>query len=164
MCNIKALSLLVQKLWSRLSFFPKVGQKSRSRSRGKAFCFQQKGPATRNTHVKYESLISFGSKVITKVKFFQKKVKSQGQGHEVKNYGIDRKVLPQEIHKWNMKTWSLLVQKLWPRLSFFKSRSKVKVKVTKSKFLVLTERSSHKEYTWVILKLYLLLLKSYCQG
>ena len=32
-----------------------------------------------------------------------------------------------------MKSLSLLVQKLWQRLSFFKSRSKVKVKVTKSK-------------------------------
>ena len=26
-------------------------------------------------------------------KFFEKKVNSQGQGHEVKNFGIDRKVL-----------------------------------------------------------------------
>ena len=50
----------------------KAGQKSRSRSRGKKICFQQKGLATRNTHVKYESPISFGSKVIAKVKFFQK--------------------------------------------------------------------------------------------
>ena len=40
-----------------------------------------------------------------------------------------------------MKALSLLFQKLWPRLSFFKSRSKFKVKVTKSKILVSTERS-----------------------
>ena len=72
MCNIKALSLLVQKLWSRLIFFSKVGQKSRSRSQGKNFWFQQKGLATTNTHVKYDSPISFGSKVMAKVKFFQK--------------------------------------------------------------------------------------------
>ena len=39
--------------------------------------------------MKYESPISFSSKVIAKVKFFQKKIKSQGQGHEVKNFGID---------------------------------------------------------------------------
>ena len=71
MCIIKALSILVQKLWSRL-IFSKVGQTSRSRSRGKTFYFQQKGLATRNTHVKYESPISFGSKVMAKVKFFQK--------------------------------------------------------------------------------------------
>ena len=97
MFNIKALSLLVQKFWSRLSFFKSnlVSQKSRSRSPGKKFCFQQKGHPTRNTHVKYESPIFFGSKVIAKVKFFQKDVKSQGQGHEV---NFNRKVLPQEIH------------------------------------------------------------------
>ena len=64
----------------------------------------------------------------------------------------------------NIKALSLLVQKLWSRLSFFKSRSKVKVKVMKSKILVLTERSCHKEYTCVIFKSYLLLSKSYDQG
>ena len=53
-------------------FFSKVGQKSRSRSQGKKFWFQQEGLTTRNTHVKYESPISFGSKVVAKVKFFQK--------------------------------------------------------------------------------------------
>ena len=91
MCNIKSLSLLVQKLWSRL----------RSRSRGKEFWFQQEGLARRNTHVKYKSPISCGSKVVAKVKFF-------------------------------------------------KSRSKVKVKVTMSNFLVQTESSCHKEPTCVI--------------
>ena len=35
---------------------------------------------------------------MVQVKFFQKQVKSQGQGHEVKNFGSNRKVLPQEIH------------------------------------------------------------------
>ena len=34
--------------------------------------FQQKGLTTRNTHVKYESPISFVSKVMAKVKFFSK--------------------------------------------------------------------------------------------
>ena len=68
---------------------------------------------------------------MVKVKFFQKQVKSQGQGHKVKNCVSNRKVLPQEINMWNMKALSLLVQKLLPRLSFFKRRSKVKVKVTK---------------------------------
>ena len=48
--------------------------------------------------MKYESRISFGSKDIAKVKFFQKWVKSQGQGHEVKNFVSNGKVLPQEIH------------------------------------------------------------------
>ena len=71
MLNIKALSLLVQKVLPRLSFF-KVGQKSRSRSRSQNFWYQQKGLATSNTHVQYESPISLGSKVMTKVKFFSK--------------------------------------------------------------------------------------------
>ena len=33
---------------------------------------------------------------MVKVKFFQNEVKSQGQ--EVKNFGSNRKVMPQEIH------------------------------------------------------------------
>ena len=49
---------------------------------------------------------------MSKVKFFQKKVKSQGQGHEVKIFGTERKVLSQGIHMCNMKASSLLVQKL----------------------------------------------------
>ena len=65
---MKALSLLVQKLWPRLSFF-------------------------------------------------KSKVKSQGQGHEVKNFGIDRKVLSQGIHLCNIKALSPFVKKLWSRLS-----------------------------------------------
>ena len=92
--------------------FSKVGQKSRSRSRGKKIWFQQEGLGTRNTHVKYESSISFGSEVIAKVKFFQKKVKSQGQGHKVKIFGTDRKVFSQGIHICNMKALSQLVKKL----------------------------------------------------
>ena len=34
--------------------------------------------------------------------------------------------------------------------SFFKSRLNFKVKVTRSKFMVLCERSCHKEYTYEI--------------
>ena len=37
--------------------------------------------------MQYESHIPSGLKVMAKVKVFQKKVKLQGQGHEVKNYG-----------------------------------------------------------------------------
>ena len=55
--------------------------------------------------------MTFGSKVMVKVKFFQKWVKSQGQGHEVKIVGSNRKVLPQEIHMSNMKALSLVFQK-----------------------------------------------------
>ena len=55
----------------KVKFFSKVGQKSWPRSQGKKNCFQQKGIATRNTHVKYESPL-FWFKSIAKVKFFQK--------------------------------------------------------------------------------------------
>ena len=43
-----------------------------------------KGFVTRNTHVQYESPISSGKEVTTKVKDFQKYVKLQGQGPKVK--------------------------------------------------------------------------------
>ena len=49
-----------------------------------------------------------------------------------------------------MKALSLSVQKILSRLSFFKSRSKLEVKVTGSKILVLTERVHHKKYRCVI--------------
>ena len=65
MCNMKALSLLVIKLWPRLKFF-----KSRSRSRGQKLWYHVKGLATRNTHVQYESPITSGKKVMAKVKVF----------------------------------------------------------------------------------------------
>jgi hypothetical protein len=38
-----------------------------------------KGLARRNTHVKYESPTTYQSKVMTKVKVFEKKVKLQSQ-------------------------------------------------------------------------------------
>ena len=68
---MKDLYLHVGKLWPRLNF-SKVGQTSRSRSQGQKFCYREKGLGTSNTHVQYESLISSGKKVITKVKVFQK--------------------------------------------------------------------------------------------
>ena len=42
-----------------------------------------KGLVTRNTHVKYESPVSSGKKVMAKFKVFQKKVKLQGQGKKL---------------------------------------------------------------------------------
>ena len=48
---------------------------------------------------------------MVKVKFFQKKIKSQGQGHKVKKIVSNRKVLPQEIYMWNMKALSFFIQK-----------------------------------------------------
>ena len=47
----------------------------------------------------------------------------------------------------NMKVISLTIKKLRPMLKFFKSRSKVTVKVTSSKFTVPLERSCHKDHT-----------------
>ena len=41
----------------------------------------------------------------------------QGQGHKVKNCGIDRKVLSQGIHLCNIKALSPFVKKSWSRLS-----------------------------------------------
>ena len=48
----------------------KVGQTSRSRSRGQNLWYPVKGLVTRNKHVKYESFILNGLKVMAKVKVF----------------------------------------------------------------------------------------------
>ena len=58
-----------------------------SKSRGQKLWYHVKGLVTRNTHVQCESPITSGYYVMAKVKVFQKYVKLQGQGHEVKNYG-----------------------------------------------------------------------------
>ena len=63
----------------------------------------------KNTHVKYESPITNYSKVMPNVKVFEKYVKGQGYGNEVKNFGINGKVLSQGLHMWNMKTPSLTI-------------------------------------------------------
>ena len=106
-----------------------------------------KGLATRNTHVQYE-------RVMAKVKDFQKKVKLQGQGHEVKKYGPMWKVSSQGIHMSNMTALSLLIRKLWARLKFSKSGSNFKAKVTRSRIRVPCERPFHEEYTRTIWKSY----------
>ena len=90
----------------------------------------------KETHVQYESAISPGKKIMAKVKDFQNWVKLQGQGHEIKNYGIIEKVLSQGIHMCNMKALSVLVRKVCQRLKVFKSRTNLKVKVSRSKIMV----------------------------
>ena len=97
------------------------------------------------------------------VKVFQKNIKLQGQGHDVKNYGTMWKVLSQGIHMCNIKALSFLVhlRKLWPRLKFFKSRSNFKAR---SYIMLPRERSCHKEYTFAIWKPYLFWWESYGQG
>ena len=92
MCNMKALSFPVRKLWPRLMLF-KSRSNSRSRSRGQKLWYHVKGLVTRNTYVQYESVISVGKKLMAMVKSFQKKVKLQGQGHEVRNNGYHVKGL-----------------------------------------------------------------------
>ena len=52
--------------------FSKVGQFSRSMSRGQTLLYHVKIFVTKNTHVQYESPISSGKKVMAKVKVFQK--------------------------------------------------------------------------------------------
>jgi hypothetical protein len=47
----------------------------------------------RNTHMKYESPITYHSKDMANVKVFGKWVKLQGQGHKVKTFGTNIKVL-----------------------------------------------------------------------
>ena len=69
MCNMKALTLLVRKLWPMLKFFKR---RSTSRSQGQKLWYPVKGLVTRNTHVQYESPISSGKKFMAKLKFFQK--------------------------------------------------------------------------------------------
>ena len=53
--------------------------------------------------------------VLPRLSFF--KSRSKGQGREVKNFGIDRKLLSQVIHLCNIKALSPFVKKLWSRLS-----------------------------------------------
>ena len=113
--------------------------------------------------MQYESPISSGKKVMAKVKVFKKQVKLQSQGHKVKNYDTMLKVLSQGIHMCNMKALSFLVRKLWPMLKFFKSRSNFKVKVTRSKIMVPSERSCHKQYSRTIFKSQPFCLESYGQ-
>ena len=137
---------------------------TRSRSRGQKLWLRKKGLVTRNAHeYKYKSPIYSGENVTGNVKVFKSRsnfkvkvkhygtmwnVLSQGQGHEVKNYGYARKVLSQEMHmSINIKALFILVRMLRAMLKFLKSRSNVKAKVMRSKIMVPRERSYHKEYT-----------------
>jgi hypothetical protein len=48
--------------------------------------------------MKYESPITYHSKDMANVKVFEKWVKLQGQGHKVKKFGTNRKVLSSGTH------------------------------------------------------------------
>jgi hypothetical protein len=62
-------------------------------SRFQNLWLQYKGLVTSNMHTKYKSPITYHSKDMANVKVFKKWVKLQGQGHEVKHLGTNRKVL-----------------------------------------------------------------------
>ena len=107
----------------------------------------------------------------------QKPWLNSGQGWSFSQVGQTSRSRPQGKKVWfhvkglvtrnthvNIKALSLLVWKLWPRLKFFKSRSNIKVKVTRSKIMVPSERSCHKEYIRTIWKPYHLWFESYGQG
>ena len=59
-----------KKIMAKVKVFFKVGQTSRSRSRGKKLWYHLKALVTRNTHVQYQSPTTSGKKVMTKVKVF----------------------------------------------------------------------------------------------
>jgi hypothetical protein len=62
------------------------------RSRFQNLRLHHKDLVTSNMHIKYESPITYHSKDMANVKVFKKWVKIQGLGHEVKNFGTNRKV------------------------------------------------------------------------
>ena len=89
-------------------------------------------------------------KIWPRLKFLKSGSKVKVKGQKVKNFVSSGKVLSEGIYMCNMnnmKGLALTVQKLWPRLKFLKSRSKIEVKVTRPKVLVPLERPSHKVYT-----------------
>ena len=66
---------------TKVKVLKKNDQTSRARSLGPKLWYDVKGLVRRNTHVKYESPVSYCSLVMTKVEVFEKKVKLQDQGH-----------------------------------------------------------------------------------
>ena len=77
-----------KKVMAKVKVFSKVSQTSMSRSRDQKLWYHVKGLVTRNTHMQHESHLTSGKKVMAKVKVFHKKVRLQGQCHEVKNYQV----------------------------------------------------------------------------
>ena len=75
----------------------------------------------------------------SRLKFFKRR-SLKGQSHKFKSCRTMLKVLSKGILMCNMKAASLLLLKLWPRLKFVKSRSNFKVKFTRSKLMVPSER------------------------
>ena len=116
---MKALSLLVRKLWPRLKIF-----KSRSNFKVKvkhySTLWKVLSQAKHMCNMKSLSLLV--RKLWPRLKFFKSRLYFKVK---VKNYGTMWKVLSQAIHMCNMKAPSLLVRKLWPRLKFFQKKVKL---------------------------------------
>jgi hypothetical protein len=91
--------------------------------------------------VKYESATTHHSKVINKVKVFEKKVKLQGQRSECRGHDIKRK-------NTHVKYESPVNQKLWPRLKFLKIMSNSMVRGSMSLYQMkgLAIKNTHVKY------------------
>ena len=126
MCNMKALSLLVRKLWPRLKFF-----KSRSNFKVKVTRSKIMVPCerivTRNTHVQYESPSLLVRKLWPSLKFlFMHPTRTRTPGlydissPDIRPGSLKIMVFKKGLvtHMCNTKVLSLLVWKLWPRLKF----------------------------------------------
>ena len=73
MCNMKALSFLVRKLWPSSKLF-KSGSNFKVKVRRSNIMVPCERSCHKGKHVQYESPITSGQKVMAKVKVFQKKV------------------------------------------------------------------------------------------
>ena len=69
--------------------FSKVGQTSRSRSQGQNLWYHVKGLVIRNRHMKYESSIFNGLKVMAKVKVFVHAAKADTDGRAMTISSLD---------------------------------------------------------------------------
>ena len=164
---MKALFLLFQKLWPRLSFF-----KSRSKFKVKVT------KSTRHVFVKHGCPRRQQSRNLAKIykSYIFTLPHSQGHGMSVK---CEKPLDELTVQVWllylhpNFSYWTLFVSGTELRTDR-QTDGRTDDPITRCprrtfqaggiKMLVSTERSCHKEYTCVIFKLYLLLLKSYGQG
>ena len=75
-------------------------------------------------------------------------MKLQGQCHRVKNVGTHEKILSQGMLMWNIKALTFTVQKI-----MIKANVKNIRQTPRSKLLVLTWKTYHKQYSCEISKL-----------
>ena len=126
-----------------------------------------KGLIIRNTHLKYQSSSTHCSKVISKVKNFERQVKLQGQGHMQKKMWqiYTQKGLATGNTHVKYQSSSTYCSKVISNVNkFFKKQVKLQGQGHSGKIKVPTQRSYHKEYSCEISKLQHSLFKSYQQG